>query len=42
MPPRILAAIALIASVRAEDLQVEGLAVPVEVSLPENHDPAKK
>ena len=39
---RLLTAVALIFSARAEDLQVEGLAVPVEVSLPENHDPAKK
>lgn len=39
---RLLTAVALIAFARAEDLQVEGLAVPVEVSLPENHDPVKK
>jgi acetyl esterase/lipase len=39
---RLLAAVALILSARAEDLQVEGLPVPVEVSLPENHDPSKK
>lgn len=42
MTPRLLTAVALILAARAEDMQVEGLAVPVEVSLPENHDPAKK
>ena len=42
MITRLLAAVALILSARAEDLQVEGLPVPVEVSLPENHDPSKK
>jgi predicted esterase len=39
---RLLAAIALCSCARAEDWQVEGLPVPVELSLPENHDPAKK
>lgn len=39
---RLLTTVALIIAARAEDLQVEGLALPVEVSLPENHDPAKK
>jgi hypothetical protein len=39
---RLLTAVALILSARADDLQVDGLSVPVEVSLPENHDPAKK
>jgi len=39
---RLHIAAALIHSTRGEDLQVEGLPVPVEVSLPENHDPSKK
>lgn len=39
---RFLCAFALAAAACGEDLPVEGLRVPVEVSLPENHDPAKK
>jgi predicted esterase len=42
MMVRLLTAVALILAARAEELMVDGLAVPVEVSLPENHDPAKK
>jgi acetyl esterase/lipase len=39
---RLLAVVALFSSARAEDWPVDGLAIPVELSLPENHDPSKK
>lgn len=42
MIARLLVFTALLSAVRAEEWKVEGLPVPAELSLPENHDPAKK
>jgi aryl carrier-like protein len=42
MISRLLLASLLLSAAAAEELVVDGLAVPVELSLPENHDPAKK
>jgi predicted esterase len=42
MKSRLLPLALLLSAAAAEELVIDGLAAPVELSLPENHDPAKK